>query len=110
MKKVSQKYVRFYLPYILPQLFSSNIFGMETPSVNEKSSPISEEQLTTPSLAEECGTAEQTDNTISTPVASSKDSNIVDFDGDDDPENPQNWPNRHKYVIVGLLSAMQTMV
>ena len=89
---------------------SSKTFGMETPSVNEKGSPISEGQHDTPSLAEECGTAKQLDNMSNTPVVSAMDPNIVDFDGDDDPENPQNWPNRQKYVIVGLLSAMQTMV
>jgi hypothetical protein len=39
-----------------------------------------------------------------------KDPNIVDFDGPDDPEDPKNWSNRYKYILVGLLSAMQTMV
>ncbi|KAL9052055.1 MAG: hypothetical protein Q9162_005626 [Coniocarpon cinnabarinum] len=35
-----------------------------------------------------------------------KDSNIVDFEGDDDQLNAQNWPAKKKWSLVGLLAAM----
>ena len=35
-----------------------------------------------------------------------KDPNIIDWDGDNDPENPRNWPTRKKWTNAGLLSAM----
>ena len=31
---------------------------------------------------------------------------IVDWDGDDDPENPLNWPSRKKGIIIALLSSL----
>lgn len=36
--------------------------------------------------------------------------NLVDFDGEDDPDNPINWSPRYKWAIVGLLSLMSTIV
>lgn len=35
-----------------------------------------------------------------------KDPNIIEWDGEDDPENPRNWPSRKKWTNAGLLSAM----
>jgi hypothetical protein len=35
-----------------------------------------------------------------------KDPNVVDFDGDNDPECALNWPTRKKWTMGGLLSAM----
>jgi hypothetical protein len=35
-----------------------------------------------------------------------KDPNVVDFDGDDDPECALNWSTKKKWTMGGLLSAM----
>jgi multidrug resistance protein len=35
-----------------------------------------------------------------------RDSNIVDWNGPDDPENPQNWTPRKKWGIIGALGAV----
>ncbi|OLN87205.1 putative transporter C1529.01-like protein 3 [Colletotrichum chlorophyti] len=35
-----------------------------------------------------------------------QDSNIVDWDGPDDPENPQNWPEKRKWLNVAAISAL----
>ncbi|KAG7120091.1 Efflux pump radE like protein [Verticillium longisporum] len=40
-------------------------------------------------------------NTESQPV---DDPNLVDWDGSDDPENPMNWPDRQKWLNIGLIS------
>ncbi|KAF2280683.1 MFS general substrate transporter [Westerdykella ornata] len=34
------------------------------------------------------------------------DPNIVDWDGPDDPENPQNWPERKKWSMIAALAAV----
>lgn len=39
-------------------------------------------------------------------VTAKPDSNIVDFDGPDDPENPQNWTPRKRWIAVALISAI----
>jgi hypothetical protein len=31
---------------------------------------------------------------------------VVDWDGDDDPENPLNWPSRRKATNIALLSCL----
>lgn len=31
---------------------------------------------------------------------------IVDWENDDDPENPRNWPNGRKWGIISILSLM----
>jgi MFS transporter, DHA1 family, multidrug resistance protein len=36
----------------------------------------------------------------------SKDSNLVDWDGSDDPENPQNWPKTRKWLVTMCLASM----
>ncbi|PYH90222.1 caffeine resistance protein 5 [Aspergillus ellipticus CBS 707.79] len=33
-----------------------------------------------------------------------KDGNIVDWDGPDDPQNPMNWSDARKWVVIGLIS------
>ena len=35
-----------------------------------------------------------------------KDPNLVDWDGPDDPDNPQNWTRSRKWVITVVLSIM----
>lgn len=35
-----------------------------------------------------------------------RDPNIVDWDGPDDPENPQNWPDSKKWGIIATLAAV----
>lgn len=39
-------------------------------------------------------------------VLREKDPNIVDWDGEDDPEKPLNWPSRKKWTYIILLSAL----
>lgn len=36
----------------------------------------------------------------------SKDPNVVDFDGPDDPENPMNWSSTKKTVAITIVTAM----
>lgn len=35
-----------------------------------------------------------------------KDPNLIEWDGPDDPENPQNWSSRYKWFITGVLGMM----
>ncbi|KAH6695340.1 polyamine transporter 3 [Plectosphaerella plurivora] len=35
-----------------------------------------------------------------------RDPNIVDWDGPDDPENPQNWPEKKKWTNIALISGL----
>ncbi|KAF2398111.1 multidrug resistance protein [Trichodelitschia bisporula] len=46
------------------------------------------------------------DEPISRPGTDGYDSNIVDYDGPDDPENPYNWSTGKKWTTAGLLSAL----
>jgi hypothetical protein len=39
-------------------------------------------------------------------VLKAKDPNIVDWDGDDDPEKALNWPSRKKWTYIILLSTL----
>ncbi|KAH7367026.1 polyamine transporter 3 [Plectosphaerella cucumerina] len=34
------------------------------------------------------------------------DPNVVNWDGPDDPENPQNWPDKKKWMNIGLISGL----
>jgi hypothetical protein len=34
------------------------------------------------------------------------DPNVVDWDGTNDPENPQNWPEKKKWTVVAVMSVM----
>jgi hypothetical protein len=34
------------------------------------------------------------------------DPDLVDWDGPDDPENPQNWTTKRKWTLIGALSAV----
>ena len=34
------------------------------------------------------------------------DANIVDWDGADDPENPQNWSSKKRWTIISLVSVI----
>jgi len=43
---------------------------------------------------------------ISEPPEKESDPNIVDWDGPDDQENPQNWPGKKKWTTGGLLAAV----
>lgn len=36
----------------------------------------------------------------------SQDPDIVDWDGPDDPQNPQNWPENKKWMNIALISGM----
>jgi hypothetical protein len=80
---------------------------MDISSVSEKLPSSSEEQRSKESSpTEESTEKEQIDKTS----ISENDPNVVVFDGPSDSENPHNWPNSRKYVLVGLLSSMLTMV
>lgn len=35
-----------------------------------------------------------------------EDSNIVSWEGDDDPQNPRNWTEKRKRMMVGIVSAI----
>jgi hypothetical protein len=34
------------------------------------------------------------------------DSNVVDWDGPNDEENPQNWPEKKKWALIAVMSVM----
>ena len=40
------------------------------------------------------------------PIDSSKDPDVVDWDGPDDPEKPINWSNRKKWTNMMVISAL----
>jgi len=83
---------------------------MET-SIIEKSGVRCEEQSATGLASFEEPIAEkQLSGQSSESFNDSDDPNVVVFDGLTDPEDPQNWPTRYKYVLVALLSSMCTMV
>lgn len=35
---------------------------------------------------------------------------VVNFDGPKDLENPRNWSRNYKWILVAMLSSMETMV
>lgn len=39
-----------------------------------------------------------------------RDSNIVDWEGPDDPQNPYNWPAKKKWANIGILSLLTLLV
>ncbi|KAF2785975.1 MFS general substrate transporter [Melanomma pulvis-pyrius CBS 109.77] len=84
---------------------------MESSSLSENRPSSSKEQHAPAlppvkkSLAEDQPGSQPSKSPITT-----NDPNIVVFDGPGDPEDPQNWPDKYKYLLIGLLSAMQTMV
>lgn len=43
------------------------------------------------------------------PECSSKDSNIVDWDGPDDPQNPLNWSTSRKVAALGTVSLITVL-
>jgi len=45
-------------------------------------------------------------NNVSNGTSSTDEKEIVDWNGPDDPENPQNWSLRKKWWLVGLVSAV----
>jgi multidrug resistance protein len=45
-------------------------------------------------------------SSVVVPVEQERDPNIVDWDGPDDPANPQNWPAKKKWGIIGALGAV----
>lgn len=47
-----------------------------------------------------------TDWNADTAQAGELDSNIVDYDGPDDPTNPYNWTKRRKWINGGFLSVL----
>ncbi|EXJ66040.1 uncharacterized protein A1O5_10654 [Cladophialophora psammophila CBS 110553] len=49
-------------------------------------------------------TLEEKGGTTTTVETTTDDSNVVDWDGPNDPENPLNWPARRKWTNVALLS------
>lgn len=48
--------------------------------------------------------------TLEAPSGNQGDTNIVNFDGLDDPENPLNWSPIYKWSIVGLISVLSLVV
>jgi hypothetical protein len=40
------------------------------------------------------------------PEVEARDPNVVDWDGPDDPNNPQNWPAKKKWGIIAALGAI----
>lgn len=80
---------------------------------------------TTPRLSMEHGSVEAGTNTVQNksetdvekatdtpkkPDDSSADPNLVDWDGKDDPENPQNYSNRRKWAITLTMSSMTVWI
>ncbi|KAF2819248.1 MFS general substrate transporter [Ophiobolus disseminans] len=84
---------------------------MEIPTAKEESLLSREKQPGAPSLpVNRCINEAEIESNITTSDITPQAPNVVCFDSTNDPEDPQNWPNYYKYTLVGLLSAMQTMV
>ncbi|KAL0941548.1 major facilitator superfamily protein [Colletotrichum truncatum] len=47
-----------------------------------------------------------TENRDDIPKETDQDPNIVDWDGPDDPQNPQNWPSKEKWLNIGVISTL----
>ncbi len=87
-----------------------------------KTCPASECKLFRRLLAKNCVTAmdPQVDATAEvpytlpdvekTPVSSDNQSDIVDFEGEDDPKDPLNWSSRYKWSMVILISILSLVV
>lgn len=54
----------------------------------------------------ESGSGAETGNRENADKEEEQDPNIVDWDGPDDPQNPQNWPMKMKWINVGLISML----
>ncbi|WYZ36996.1 hypothetical protein EsH8_II_000502 [Colletotrichum jinshuiense] len=54
----------------------------------------------------ESGSGAEAGNRENADKEEEQDPNIVDWDGPDDPQNPQNWPMKMKWINVGLISML----
>lgn len=80
---------------------------------NEKNCPISESAhhkldevlTTTADLSVEAPSSAQLSIDVEN-VSTSNQDNIVDWDGPQDPQNPQNWSSAKKWTIIILISAI----
>lgn len=49
---------------------------------------------------------EPEENTHDADKEADQDPNVVDWDGPDDPENPQNWPMKKKWFNIATISML----
>jgi multidrug resistance protein len=76
--------------------------GQETAGVITSSSESSRSSNSNDRDVEKGESQKATPSTVKEPV----DPNIVDWDGDDDPEKPINWPNKKKWRNIFVVSAL----
>lgn len=50
--------------------------------------------------------SDQTGKDTTAVIDTEHDPNVVDWDGDDDPDNPYNWSKKKKWMNIGILSAL----
>ncbi|EON99451.1 putative major facilitator superfamily protein [Phaeoacremonium minimum UCRPA7] len=70
----------------------------------EKGNPLPVSDLDDATIAAEDTGPEEDAVVTKTETAEQDDPNIVFWDGPDDPENPMNWPERKKWINIGVLS------
>jgi hypothetical protein len=79
-------------------------FDLETEKeevpANESTEAMQEPDIERPNMSQR--------STTMKPVSSQ--SNIVEFDGPDDPENPKNWSTRRKWAVTGGMGGMTFVV
>lgn len=64
-------------------------------------------QTTEPSLADKVNADLETGSaSVDMDEPAPRDPNVVDWDGPDDPANPQNWSNSNKAITVVLVSSI----
>ena len=93
----------------------SNVPKMSIPVPTSTEYPLSPEHILQPSNRSISAIEESKDTESDEPALQlekpsvAEDSNVLDFDDDNDPANPLNWSRKRKWAIVMLLSALSTI-
>lgn len=97
-----------------PQVPTAAADNFRAPSILQTPSP-EQENLTWTSVSSETRRYTQSGNEASGDLEKSTQeesrhagdtTNLVDWDGPQDPKNPMNWTNLHKWTIISLVSAI----
>lgn len=86
---------------------SSSTARQSTEALDKDYSPVVDSQLPTP---QEDTDVESAQNQPLPEKPVQKDPNLVEWDGPDDPENPQNLPTWRKWVITASMSTMTVWI
>ena len=70
----------------------------------EKGNPLPSSDIDDATIAAEDTGPEEDVVVTKNEVADEQDPNVVFWDGPNDPENPMNWPEKKKWINIGVLS------